>query len=695
METKTVDTVLYDAVSFAEATRDSKATEGSKFITWKAAAIKAGLSKNGYIYTAETLKNAVDAGLFEGVPVYDYSEEAHHRGAAGVKDLIGHFGDATFRENAVYGNVNLLKESETARKLDAFWESGVDKAKPKLSINGAGKLAARSEGGTRSVYVESISAINSVDVVINAAAGGGFLQRIAEAVNVAVSQDEDKVEPVMENKEEQKTEKVDVVAQVEEMKKLFEAERKERELDRKRDKARIVLEKQLTEATTLSAKAKDRVRRELETAFIEGSIPDEDEIAKFVDAERDYIAESVKFVAGNTSLGISVGNEPQDNKAVALEKMLFGDNPSIVKTKVSESDPGEFKHWDNTPAFRSIHEAIRELCDSDPIDWSSWRDAKLTSPIALRKMNSDGTLSEAMSTTDFPYVLENIMTKRLLKEYARPELNYWRNLVNIVPLKDLKQQSRLRMGGFGNLPSIEERGDYTDLQNLSEERVQYTPTKYGGTAQVTLEMLINDDLQALRNIAPKLGRAAGNTILEFVESFIVDNGVVYDGTALIDTTHGNKGAGALTQDTLFTAWNAMMVQTETVTTTGAGTTTKRLHIKPKFLLVPPKLASVAYEITTRASGESNMVATFQQMLGLQPFLLRSWTDDKYWYLVADPSAYDTIEIGFLAGRDQPSLFLQNSETEGEMFARDALTWKIRWWYGGAVTNYKSFYGYIG
>jgi hypothetical protein len=208
-------------------------------------------------------------------------------------------------------------------------------------------------------------------------------------------------------------------------------------------------------------------------------------------------------------------------------------------------------------------------------------------------------------------------------------------------------------------------------------------------------MIINDDLNALRQIAPKLGRAAANTMLEFVESFIVDNSAVYDGTALIDATHNNKGDGALAADKLFNGWKAMMKQTETVTTTGAGDATKVLHIRPKYLLIPPDLMATAYALTTKAADESNNVPTFQQTLGLYPILLNTPAATTYWYLMADPKMWDTIEIGLLAGKDQPDIFLQNAETEGEMFARDALTWKIRWWFGGAVTEYRTFYGYIG
>jgi hypothetical protein len=49
-------------------------------------------------------------------------------------------------------------------------------------------------------------------------------------------------------------------------------------------------------------------------------------------------------------------------------------------------------------------------------------------------------------------------------------------------------------------------------------------------------------------------------------------------------------------------------------------------------------------------------------------------------------------VGFFNGREDPELFLQDQPTLGSVFSNDKLTYKIRHIYGGAVMDFRAFYG---
>jgi len=54
----------------------------------------------------------------------------------------------------------------------------------------------------------------------------------------------------------------------------------------------------------------------------------------------------------------------------------------------------------------------------------------------------------------------------------------------------------------------------------------------------------------------------------------------------------------------------------------------------------------------------------------------------------------TIEIGFLNGREEPELFVQDEPTNGSMFSNDKITYKVRHIYGGAVLDYRGLQGNV-
>ena len=108
---------------------------------------------------------------------------------------------------------------------------------------------------------------------------------------------------------------------------------------------------------------------------------------------------------------------------------------------------------------------------------------------------------------------------------------------------------------------------------------------------------------------------------------------------------------------------------------------KRMGVSPKSILVPFELQETAYNLFVRSTNNDK---TFVQDLNPDVIVVPYWTDATDWVTVADPSELPAIEIGFLNGREEPELFMQDMPNVGSMFSNDKLTYKIRHIYGGAV-----------
>jgi hypothetical protein len=298
-------------------------------------------------------------------------------------------------------------------------------------------------------------------------------------------------------------------------------------------------------------------------------------------------------------------------------------------------------------------------------------------------------LRAAINSGTFDQILGDAITRRMLVEYNASGLDTWKKFVSVVPILDFRTQHRPRLGGYGDLPTVAQSGSYNALTTPADEEATYATSKKGGTEIITLEAIKNDDVSLLKRVPTKLARAASRTLYKFVFDMIGENGAVYDALALFHASHANLGATALSKASLSAGRLAMMKQTEA----GSG---EQLGIPPHFILVPADLEDTAYELTVQPN-LGNFTPTQADAVRRQTWEVipvKHWSDVNNWYLIADPADIPTIEVGFMDGKEAPELFVQDMPNVGSMFSNDQLTYKIRHIYGGAVMDYRGFYGAI-
>jgi hypothetical protein len=338
----------------------------------------------------------------------------------------------------------------------------------------------------------------------------------------------------------------------------------------------------------------------------------------------------------------------------------------------------------NIRAFTSILEAYMRVTGESTL-MAGISSATQLGNIRVSESAPIARISEAdVTTASFSYLLGTSMNKRLLKDYQTWPAE-WMKFVTIAPIRDFKQQVRVRLGAFGSLPIVAEDTPYTSV-TLTDSSAVYVPQKRGNLVTISRETIINDDLHAIRQVPTKLAAAAAYTLAEFVYGFLSNNPTIYDGSALFTTgvPHSNLGSASLSSVAMQSGITAMREQTNY-----AG---KRIGLRPRYLVVPPELEWQAMVVTKSAGLPGSNNNDINPMLGyVTPIVAPQLTSATQWFLVGDPREIDTVEIGFVGGQVNPMLFVQDQALFGLNFVQDAITYKVRQEYGGAVVDYRGLY----
>jgi hypothetical protein len=275
-----------------------------------------------------------------------------------------------------------------------------------------------------------------------------------------------------------------------------------------------------------------------------------------------------------------------------------------------------------------------------------------------------------------------LVTRRLIAEYNRPGLDVWQDFVSSTPpVNDFRTQRIDRIGGYGLLPTVAQGAPYQPLTSPGNEEVTYALAKKGGTEDVTLEMIANDDVRAISKIPAKLGRAAARTLYLFVLELLrpstgtytptgtAGNPTIYDSTALYVAGHANTTTTVLSQTALSVSRAKMRQQA------AYGDAVDILGATPKYLLVPPTLEELGFQLVTSAvaipatpAGPSN---TPNLHRGLELRVIDYWDglSTTQWAVIGDPNDIPTIEVGFYQGKRMPEMFQQSDPTVGSHVQR--------------------------
>jgi hypothetical protein len=694
---------------------------GSRDRDFPVVLIREGQALSGRFYTRAAVEDvARQASGARAFANHSTPSEDRERSVRSVNDIVGVYRDARVEESDGRAEARAtLRLFAHAEWLAAMVREGGELGVPVvgISIDGRARIRiGRPAGMERPVpVVEGVTALMSADVVTRPSAGGGFLtvqeaemvdlERVDESGEgagggeatsgagspVAVATREETLpSPTPSAAVAPAAPRDDVAGAVREAHAAAEAAERMlaeiREAQLRLD-CRGVLAERLGGAQ-LPEPIRARLARDYApdparwtsldgyTSVIEAAIAAEIEALPTL---RDVFAQQAPstIVTGFGAVRVEAnGAERQRVLAQLAMDRLFG---------VAESD--EDADWrrgrelgvvSGVPRWGGIREAYVQLTGDALVSGAVHPEGSI-----VREANevTTGVLNQA---------LLNSMTKRLVRDY-RGQDQTWKKFCEVVPVQNFKSQDRVRLHDFASLSTVAEGAAYSNLA-WDDSRETYAPAKRGNLVVVTREAILNDDLRAITRIPQKLARAAHITINEFVYGLFTTNPVMNDGSKVFDdgvqATHGNRGTTALSDAALRAAVVAMMKQTDS-----AG---KRLNLKPRYLLVPADLYFTALTIVNSplASGTANNDANVLKG-AVEPIPVAQFTDVTDYFLICDPMDIESIEIGFVGGREEPELLLQDAPLLGQVFTNDQISFKVRWEFGGGWLDYRgAFWGNV-
>lgn len=285
------------------------------------------------------------------------------------------------------------------------------------------------------------------------------------------------------------------------------------------------------------------------------------------------------------------------------------------------------------------------------------------------------------SSSDFPYLLENVMNKTLRAAYEEWP-STWQEWADTGEVSDFKQVSRVKLGSFNNLDLVRESGEFKE-KTFGEEKETLQATTKGNIFAITRQAIINDDLSGFTRIATMLGRAARRTVNADVYAVLTANATMSDGVALFNASHNNlAGSGTAISATSIGAGKLAMRSQKFATTDDAV-----LNIMPDILLVPAALEDAALTFITSETDNSQ---SNSKKPNIYRGTLRVISDPTLdadsataWYLLS--SMNPIVEAVFLDGVQVP--FLDSEEG----FTVDGVRWKVRLDYGTDSIDFRGGY----
>jgi hypothetical protein len=653
-------------------------------LKWSVRVIEFGPDKQGAIFWDKTALTAA-LPMFDGAKVFALNNSQHQERQSkfgkSTRELVGALTKAVADDTGISAEIVIMPSATWLHgDLVACQQNNIPYVYG-LSVDINAKAAKVNIGGKKMMVPQQVKSVQ-VDVVYEPAAGGGFIHQLAAAVG-------GETEELM-------------------LKKLLAA------LQAKRPDLYLKVQAKINDGSITEDEALDQITAAMASPLVDMGSEMRAAIAAVVTEEMSR--------AGKSSQG-----EGESMKAVnmlacklVLRDELTGSKlPEPVASKLQRRFEGTvFPVETLRAAIKEEKEMLDQLTASGTvlgaggfrvvIDQRDKVDAYLDDFFAGKvnsfkaayqditgdlsftgQMRNATRLTASIQSGTFAEALGDAITRQMLKEYNLAGLSDWRKIVEVAPLNDFRTQHRPRMGGYGDLLGVAEGGPYAAVASPSDEEMTYAPSKRGGTEDVTLEAIRNDDVQLIRRIPVKLSRAAARTLYKFVFAFLDTNAAIYDAKALFHVDHANLKAAALDKAALQAARLQMIQQTDF----GGN---DYLGIPPRFLILPSTLEDTGYELTVQPNlgqftpTQADTIRRHTWELIVNPF----WTDVNNWFLAADPKDLPTIEIGFLDGKEEPELFVQDMPNVGSMFSNDKLTYKIRHIYGGAVGDFRGFQGNI-
>lgn len=395
-----------------------------------------------------------------------------------------------------------------------------------------------------------------------------------------------------------------------------------------------------------------------------------DEILRLVGAGVEPVAPGSTFSQSDTVHARGAGGGNFRAGEDSIEKFMEGAQAVIMARAGLEPDRQKMRAArDSELGGYTLPELAREYC--------------VRRGLSVRGLNRDRIVGVALSSrstglhgavaADFPSLLENIAQKALLIGYDEPD-ETWRMIARPGVLTDFRQASRTGISEFDDLDLIRDGAEYK-AGRFTDRSERMTLASYGKLFRLTRQAIVNDNLDEFSKVPRKMGRAASRLVGDVVyNAFLLNPVMNQDGLALFVAGHanlvssGNGPPGVAQLSTMKSLMGRQRDQSNQVS---------GLNIRPARVIVPLALEDAARTLQT-AEFNPLITATNSSAPNIHRGTFETVADARLdalsavqWYAAADPMLYDTIEVGFLDGQQEPYIESQ------EGWTIDGVEFKVR------------------
>lgn len=292
-----------------------------------------------------------------------------------------------------------------------------------------------------------------------------------------------------------------------------------------------------------------------------------------------------------------------------------------------------------------------------------WCDA--TTAGGLAGMRARTKLAESLTTSDFPILLGAVFDREMLAQYQQIT-PVWQGFARRTVVRDFRPKELVDLlGGRGILDPVGQGAEYP-ARELTEAKFSLTVGKRGARIPLTWEMVVNDDLDAFRDLPERLAQGARDTEDYLATSLLVTS--TGANSAFFKSGNGNAATSLpLTTENLDAALSVIAGRKDSEG--------RPIVVTGTVLVVPPGLETQARKILNatelRFTDSTTGVTTITEnyMRGRVTLVVNPWlpiiaTDGKTggrWFVLPAPtSSRPALTVGFLRGHETPDLRVKSS-----------------------------------